>query len=257
MKKIPVRRPLRPLGSQRQRVGFVNLITASALICGILSIIHASLGHFFLSAQLIMGAMILDGLDGTFARLLKAESAFGAEFDTFVDITCFGIAPGMLVYYAVLPTQLGMFLAAAIALSGATRLARFKVVDPDHGMSGYTGMPITANAGCLAGLIMLVFNPDLNEVIDVPAWLAFTKGGWLLPAMIVNCVAGLLLQVSTIRYPKPTNTPLGQFIAVLAFIGLFMNKQTAVYSCFYLVPVGLGYIYLAPLWFAWKRRKTA
>ena len=45
------------------------------------------------AAQLIMLAMILDGLDGNVARMLKGESDFGAELDTYVDMTAFGIAP--------------------------------------------------------------------------------------------------------------------------------------------------------------------
>ena len=147
-------------------VGFVNSITSAALLCGVMSVLFSASGNFYMGALLILGAMILDGLDGTTARLLKAESQFGAEFDTFVDITAFGLAPAMLVYFylfhdftAVMGAgvhTLGALLGVAIVLSGALRLARFKVVDTDHGMGGYTGMPITVNALCLAGIILFI-----------------------------------------------------------------------------------------------------
>ena len=41
---------------------------------------------------------MIDGLDGRLARLLKATSRFGAEFDSLSDFLCFGIAPALMVY---------------------------------------------------------------------------------------------------------------------------------------------------------------
>ena len=37
----------------------------------------------------------IDGLDGRLARLLKATSRFGAEFDSLADFLCFGVAPAV------------------------------------------------------------------------------------------------------------------------------------------------------------------
>ncbi|MDO4528605.1 MAG: CDP-alcohol phosphatidyltransferase family protein [bacterium] len=240
----------------------VNSITSGALVCGLLSTMFSASGNFYLGAVLILGAMILDGLDGTFARLLKAESQFGAEFDTFVDITAFGVAPAMLVYFylfhqlvpaAAMIHTVGAMLSVAIVLSGALRLARFKVVDDDHGMSGYTGMPITVNALCLAGIILFIEAWKKGWGVDypLPEWVNLQKG-WLAWVMYANCIICLLLQISPFKYPKPTNTPIGQFIGVLAFVGLFIGPKTAVISCCYLVPMTLFYIYLAPFWFKIK-----
>ncbi len=242
----------------------VNSITSGALVCGLMSILFSASGNPYMGALLILGAMILDGIDGTMARLLKAESQFGAEFDTFVDITAFGVAPAMLVYFYLFPMACGIhavgaMLAMAIVLSGAIRLARFKVVDDDHGMSGYTGMPITVNALCLSGIILLIeaWKAGYGTEHPLPAWLNLQDGGWLSWVMYINCIICLLLQVSPFKYPKPTNTPIGQFIGVIAFLGLFLGPKTAVISCCYLVPLALFYVYIAPFWYAvkkwWKR----
>ncbi len=256
MKKINIRRP----SPRTTRISFVNSITAGALVCGITSIIFSASGDFFTAAKLILGAMILDGLDGTFARALKVESPFGAEFDTFVDITAFGIAPAMLVYFSVLQGPVGIMLACAIALSGALRLARFKVVDEDHGMSGYTGMPITANALCLAGIILFMSSPAWGTAVGQwawkPAWLSL-ESPYILGFMYLNCIASLLLQISPFKYPKPTNTPIGQFVGVVMFIGFFLNPKTAIISCCYLIPSTLFYVYLSPFWYYIKRRYQA
>ena len=174
----------------------------------------------------------------------------------------------MLMYFylfhdfsAPAPTlhPVGALLSIAIVLSGAIRLARFKVVDEDHGMSGYTGMPITVNALCLAGIVLLIEAWKRGYGLDhpLPGWLTLQDGGWLSWVMYANCVICLLLQVSPFKYPKPTNTPLGQFIGVLAFLGLFVGPKTAVVCCCYLVPMTLFFVYVAPFWFALKRRWLA
>lgn len=267
MRKImKLKRP----SAHANRVGFVNSITSGALVCGLMSILFSATGNFYWGALLILGAMILDGIDGTMARMLKASTAFGAEFDTFVDITAFGIAPAMLIYFylfhdfaAATPSihPVGALLAIAIVLSGAIRLARFKVVDEDHGMSGYTGMPITVNALCLAGIVLLIeaWKQGYGKIAgyELPEWLSLQSGGWLSWVMYANCVICLLLQVSPFKYPKPTNTPIGQFIGVLAFLGLFIGPKTAVVCCCYLVPMTLSFVYVAPFWFAIKRRWLA
>ncbi len=249
-------------GARIRKVG-VNSITSGALICGLMSILFSASGNPYMGALLILGAMILDGIDGTMARLLKAESAFGAEFDTFVDITAFGVAPAMLIYFYLFHTAgteihaIGAMLAMAIVLSGAIRLARFKVVDDDHGMSGYTGMPITVNALCLAGIVLLIEAWKKAGYTALPAWVNLQDGGILSWVMYANCILCLLLQVSPFKYPKPTNTPIGQFIGVVAFLGLFLGAKTAVISCCYLVPLALFYVYVAPFWYRVKEKFLA
>ncbi len=47
--------------------------TFAALCAGVGSILAAGEGSFLLSAQLILVSLILDGLDGTLARLLRAQ----------------------------------------------------------------------------------------------------------------------------------------------------------------------------------------
>ena len=170
----------------------------------------------------------------------------------------------MLVYFYLFHSAagihpLGALMGLAIVLSGAVRLARFKVVDEDHGMSGYTGMPITVNALCLAGIVLLIeaWKKGFGVNHPLPAWVTLQDGGVLSWVMYINCIICLLLQVSPYKYPKPTNTPLGQLVGIIAFAGLFIHPKTAVISCCYLVPVTLFYIYLAPFWYALKRAIAA
>ena len=50
-------------------------------------------GDFDTAAVLIGIAMVLDTLDGFFARLTRSTSAFGVELDSLADVVSFGLAP--------------------------------------------------------------------------------------------------------------------------------------------------------------------
>ena len=51
---------------------------------------------------MIVWCGILDVMDGLAARLLKATSPFGAEFDSMADLVSFGVAPAIVMMYAVM-----------------------------------------------------------------------------------------------------------------------------------------------------------
>ncbi|MGA1529985.1 MAG: CDP-alcohol phosphatidyltransferase family protein, partial [Kiritimatiellia bacterium] len=134
-----------------------NLITLGALLASFFCLVSAANGHFYQSAQLIMLVLILDGLDGIMARLLRGTSKLGAELDTFGDMTAYGIAPAMILFYMIVPDAgiWAMILVVLTIFSGAIRLSRFRIVDPFRGQHGYLGLPITVNAGWVAMIVML------------------------------------------------------------------------------------------------------
>lgn len=180
--------------------------TAAAMFSGFFSIIQAANGHYLAAAQMIMLSMILDGFDGNVARLLKAQSKFGGEFDTYVDILSFGIAPAFLAYKTGLHEYgvWGLILASAIIFSGMTRLSRFRLVDPFRGQKGFLGLPITVNAGWIALTTYIIESKFtfLDFVLDRED---FTHGP--VAVTLWGCVTLLiLLQVSTFRYQKPSKS---------------------------------------------------
>ncbi|MDP6847917.1 MAG: CDP-alcohol phosphatidyltransferase family protein, partial [Kiritimatiellia bacterium] len=85
-------------------------VTIVAMLSGFLSILVTMEGirtgepypYYRWAAQLIMLAMILDGIDGNVARALRGQSEFGGELDTYVDMTAFGIAPAILIFAVTL-----------------------------------------------------------------------------------------------------------------------------------------------------------
>ena len=141
----------RPLS---MRAVLPNAITAAALCSGLTGIRFAIVGDWEKSLFAILLAGMLDGIDGRIARLLKAQSRFGAELDSLADSLSFGMAPALVLFLWSLQDlpRLGWFAALAFAICCALRLARFNAqIDVDeqpHKSAGFlTGVPAPIGAG--------------------------------------------------------------------------------------------------------------
>ncbi|MBV9840350.1 MAG: phosphatidylcholine/phosphatidylserine synthase [Sphingomonadaceae bacterium] len=137
-----------------------NAVTALALCFGLSSVRFALMSKWELAVTSILFAGILDGLDGRIARLLRAQSRFGAELDSLSDVVAFGVSPAVVIYLWSLQylPQFGWTIALAHAVCCALRLARFNAnIDVDeqpHKSAGFlTGVP--APAGAMLALLPL------------------------------------------------------------------------------------------------------
>ena len=179
-----------------------NSFTALSLLLGVGSIVTGQLGNLELAGWMIVWCGLLDVMDGLTARLLKATSDFGAEFDSMADLVSFGVAPGMLVLQAgityggfelfsgafwVLLISVGVFV-----LCGAMRLARFNLPVGKAPPGWFVGIPITGAGGGLVstGVILLVRYPEIAEAMPLHAYL---------PVAMFVLALGM---VSTLRFPK-------------------------------------------------------
>ena len=68
-----------------------NAVTALALCFGLTGVRFAITGEWEKAIVCIFVAGVLDGMDGRIARLLRAESRFGAELDSLSDVIAFGV----------------------------------------------------------------------------------------------------------------------------------------------------------------------
>lgn len=186
----------------RLRYTIPNSFTALSLLLGLGSIVTTQVGDLEFAAWLIVWCGLLDTMDGLAARLLKATSSFGAEFDSMADLVSFGVAPGILVFNAglqiggievesgqfwVLLTACGVF-----ALAGAMRLARFNLATDKPRTGWFTGVPITAAGGGLVSsmVLVLIHHNDISTVLPLHLYLP-----------ILMFVLAILM-VSRLRFPK-------------------------------------------------------
>ena len=131
-----------------------NAITLLALCFGLTGVRFGITGDWPQALACIVGAGVLDGFDGRIARLLKAQSKFGAELDSLSDNIAFGTAPALIVFLWSLQEapRFGWIAALALAVCCALRLARFNAqIDTDsqpHKSAGFnTGVPAPVGAG--------------------------------------------------------------------------------------------------------------
>ncbi|MEO6388223.1 MAG: phosphatidylcholine/phosphatidylserine synthase [Croceibacterium sp.] len=159
-----------------------NAITAAALCSGLTGIRFAINDNWAMALFAIILAGLLDGIDGRIARLLKAQSRFGAELDSLADSLSFGMAPALVIYLwslHMLP-RFGWFASLAFAICCALRLARFNaqidVEEQPHKSVGFlTGVPAPVGAG-LAFLPMFLWiatgEAIFRNPIIVALWVA-------------------------------------------------------------------------------------
>ena len=146
-----------------------NAITALALCLGLTGVSLAISGEWDKALGSIVLAGVLDGFDGRIARLLRAQSKFGAELDSLSDNIAFGTAPALILFLWSLQTapRFGWIAALSLAVCCALRLARFNArldaAEQPHKSAGFnTGVPAPAGAG-VAFLPMFLWLITENE----------------------------------------------------------------------------------------------
>jgi CDP-diacylglycerol--serine O-phosphatidyltransferase len=119
-------------------------------------------GEWAFAVYAVVGAGILDGMDGRIARALKGQSRFGAELDSLSDVIAFGVTPALIMHLWVLQNwpRFGWIFALAYAACMALRLARFNAridsEDQPHKSAGFlTGVPAPVGAGLMLAPMIL------------------------------------------------------------------------------------------------------
>jgi len=160
-------------------------LTLLALCSGVTAIRFGLDDQWAVAVSFVICAMILDMLDGRAARLLGADSRFGAQLDSLADLVSFGIAPAVIMYVWSLSRMgdAGWIAALIFCAASAVRLARFNVqAARDEGATNvhpyFTGLPTPA-AACLMLLPMLLSfqwsDPALRQPVTVGIMIAVTS----------------------------------------------------------------------------------
>lgn len=246
-----------PLAPERRRLAaglsmravVPNAITAAALCSGLTGIRFAIAGDFEKAVQAVILAGLLDGIDGRAARLLKAQTRFGAELDSLADSISFGVAPALIVYLWTLHQlpSMGWICALAFAICCVLRLARFNarldMLDQPHKRAGFlTGVPAPLGAGLVFLPLYLWIATGLAAFanpVAVSLWIAFVAF-----LMISN-----LPTLSWSRMRPPPTMRLG----VIALVGLTMAALLTE-PWFTLAALSLAYLALIPLGLAFYAR---
>ncbi|CAA6817624.1 MAG: CDP-diacylglycerol--serine O-phosphatidyltransferase (EC [uncultured Thiotrichaceae bacterium] len=231
-----------------------NLLTTGALFCGFYAILAAINSNFEISAIAIFVAMILDGLDGRVARMINAQSEFGAEYDSLSDLVSFGLAPALIVYLWALVHmkevsiawgKLGWMAAFIYVACAAIRLARFNVQSDSLDKRFFIGLPSPAAAAVMVGMVWVFHDLDVQgSIIQIPALIATVGIG--------------LLMVSNIKFRSFKDFDIKNKVphaAVLVMVLIF--ALTAIDPPKVLFLVFAAYTLSGPIHWLWKKSKPS
>jgi CDP-diacylglycerol--serine O-phosphatidyltransferase len=220
-----------------------NAITAAALCSGLTGIRFAIAGDFEKAVQAVILAGLLDGIDGRAARLLKAQTRFGAELDSLADSISFGVAPALIVYLWTLHQlpSLGWIAALGFAICCVLRLARFNArldtLDQPHKAAGFlTGVPAPLGAGLtFLPLYLWVASghmPQFANPVVVSVWMV------VVAFLMISSIPTLAW--SRLRPPPHLR------IGLIAVVGLTV-AALLIEPWFTLVAITIVYILLIPV----------
>lgn len=157
-----------------------NIITVLALCAGLSGLRFALAERWELAVLMVTLAAVFDALDGRMARLLRAQSKFGAELDSLSDFVSFGVVPGVILFLWSLEglRNFGWMAVLFYATCCVLRLARFNVrlddEKPAFTYNYFTGVPAPAGAGLalLPMILDFLLGPGIAEASAVVAiWL--------------------------------------------------------------------------------------
>jgi CDP-diacylglycerol--serine O-phosphatidyltransferase len=202
-----------------------NLMTLVGLCAGLTAIRFALMERWEAAAIAIVIAAVIDGLDGRIARLLKATSRFGAEFDSLADFLCFGVAPALVLYLWTLSAWGGLGWAPCLmyAVCTALRLARFNAAidgapKPAYAYNFFTGVPAPAAAGLALFPLFLFLQAEAHGV----AMLAGLARHPILSAAVLLAVAALMVSTLPTWSFKNFKVPHEYVLPLLLGAGLYV-----------------------------------
>lgn len=215
-----------------------NLITASSMMFGLISLWQAHKGEYPLAAWLIIYAVLTDRLDGLVARAVKGTSELGMQLDSFADFLTFGVAPAFLVLSYLqsrddLPYQDGtgeillFIVCAGWLLCAVFRLARYNVLaETEVPTKIFFGFPTTLAGGTLAiwMLLFLKYDPKVPPFGGAKWFDGFQTPLGVWKYLPIAMAVGAYLMASRLPMPK---------------VALAKSKVVSVILLFFLVT---GYI---------------
>ena len=228
-----------------------NLLTMIGLCAGLTGMRFGLDGHFGHAAVALLLAAGIDGLDGRIARLLRATSQFGAEFDSLSDFLCFGVAPPFILYMWSLHNggRYGFLPCILFSVCMALRLARFNAAivgpseTPTYAYNFFTGVPAPAGAG----LALFPLFAGLEARKTDWLWLYTTVNHPAFVAVMLTGVAFLLVSTLPVwsfkNFKVPAEFVLPLLLGTCGFAAVLVADPWAALA-------GAGLIYLVMLPFS-------
>jgi len=230
------------------RISFLpSVFTMLNLFLGFQALLYVigSKKNFKTAIYYLTASVIMDGFDGTIARLTKTESNFGVQLDSLVDAITFGLVTSILAFqwgFQSGYTRFGSIISFVFLSAGLIRLARFNVFKEAQAFPAniFIGVPIPTASMAICSIVLL-FSGNPPQ----------TKMGVLLFSLYVILIS--LLMISNIKYKTIKKIVLKNSLKALFLLALII-------ACLVIFPditipiLTFSYI-LSPLFFYLFSRK--
>ncbi len=196
---------------RRAVVLFPSGLTLGNLFFGMFAIVAATRGDYTQAGWFVVLGGVMDMLDGRVARATNTGGRFGEELDSLVDAITFGVAPSLIMYFAVFNREgwdwLFCFLFTACAV---LRLARFNVEQAGTAKTYFQGLPTPAAGMTLATYYWFSQTPLYQETViaNLP-WHVLLR---------YIMIALSFLMVSNVPYPVMPNVGLRSVRGVIGLL---------------------------------------
>ena len=215
--------------------------TIANLFFGVWAIVSASRGEFDRAGLYIVLGGVCDAFDGRVARATRTGSRFGEELDSLVDAITFGLAPAMIMYFAVLNKEGGDWVwAFGFVACAVIRLARFNVEQSGRAKTHFYGLPSPAAGMTLATYYWFSQTELYNQsiLVELP---------WQQTLRYVMLVLGMLM-ISNVQYAavptigfRSVRGVLGSLLVLGTIIGLIWFPKEYFFPALILyIAYGLG-----------------
>ncbi len=151
----------------------VHVFTASGLLAGFMGLLAVTEANYRLAMWWILVALVIDGIDGTFARLARVGEVLphvsGKTIDYVIDFFSYAILPAYFFYAAVDLTYWPRLLCSfAMLLSAAIYYGMDGMVSADG--RHFVGFPVLWN---MVVYLLIFVLPTLPPAVVVGLVLAF------------------------------------------------------------------------------------
>jgi phosphatidylcholine synthase len=174
----------------------VHIFTASGAVCGLMATMAVFAGAWEVVFGWLGLALVIDGIDGTFARMAKVEQRLprfsGDRLDLVIDYVTYVFVPTLALLQAgFLPGYIGLMSAGLILVSSLFHFSDTQSKADDY---SFVGFPAIWNA-----VAFYIF--------------AFGLARWPTVAVVLACVA---LTFVPLKWAHPLRTPALRLLTALA-----------------------------------------
>ncbi|MCB0588531.1 MAG: hypothetical protein KDD06_24780 [Phaeodactylibacter sp.] len=192
----------------------VHIFTASGVLTVFMAILAVSAHNFRTAMFWLLGALLIDGIDGTLARLFRVSEVLpnvsGKNIDFVIDFASYAIVPAYMIYESgLMEGPWNLAATFLILLVSAVYYGKEGMVSDDY---YFVGFPVMWNMAAFYMIFVFQWGHWANVVLVgalsvlhfVPIKVAYPSrtAHWRWPTLVVTAFFIFMVVAITFYYPE-------------------------------------------------------